>query len=192
MTTMTNEAIQVGAITVRFRVEAEQSGGSVTVFEFDVPAATNLPAAHSHDGYEETIYGLEGVLSWTVDGRQVEVGPGDVLVIPRGAVHQFANPLRHRRAIAGDRHARHPRPGVLPRGGRDLGRGGCGRRAAGLRRPRRGDAPARPHLRRLTRAETGRGGPLRAAAPVTMPQPRGGSVASRDHISRSSRIPGFT
>ena len=93
MTTMTNEAIQVGAITVRFRVEAEQSGGSVTVFEFDVPAATNLPAAHSHDGYEETIYGLEGVLSWTVDGRQVEVGPGDVLVIPRGAVHQFANPF---------------------------------------------------------------------------------------------------
>ena len=92
MDTMTNEAIQVGPITIRFRVEAEQSGGSVTMFEFDVPAGTVLPAAHSHDGYEETIYGLEGVLTWTVGGGQVDVGPGEVLVIPRGVVHAFANP----------------------------------------------------------------------------------------------------
>ena len=92
MDTMTTEAIQVGPITIRFRVEAEQSSGSVTMFEFDVPAGIALPAAHSHDGYEETLYGLEGVLTWTIDGRQVEVAPGEVLVIPRGAVHGFANP----------------------------------------------------------------------------------------------------
>src|SRR4051795_9141623 len=92
MTTMTSEAIQVGPMTIRFRVEAEQSGGSVTMFEFDVPAGIQLPAAHSHDGYEETILGLDGVLTWTVEGRQVEVGPGEVLVIPRGVVHAFANP----------------------------------------------------------------------------------------------------
>ena len=34
---------------------------SVAVFEFDVPAGAKVAAAHSHDGYEETIYGLEGV-----------------------------------------------------------------------------------------------------------------------------------
>ena len=101
MKTMTNEAIQVGPITIRFRVEAPESGGSVTVFEFDVPAGTNLPAAHSHDGYEETIFGLAGILTWTVEGRQVDVGPGDVLVIPRGAVHEFANPSeRDARSLA--------------------------------------------------------------------------------------------
>jgi quercetin dioxygenase-like cupin family protein len=91
METMTSEAIQVGPITIRFRVEAEQSAGSVTMFEFDVPAGIALPAAHSHDGYEETLYGLEGVLTWTIEGRQVDVAPGEVLVIPRGAVHNFAN-----------------------------------------------------------------------------------------------------
>ena len=92
MNSMTSEAIRVGPITIRFRVEAEESGGSVTMFEFDVPAGIELPAAHSHDGYEETVYGLEGALTWTIEGRQVEVGPGEVLVIPRGAVHAFANP----------------------------------------------------------------------------------------------------
>jgi mannose-6-phosphate isomerase-like protein (cupin superfamily) len=51
-----------------------------------------VAAAHSHDAYEETIYGLQGVLTWTVDGVPVDVGPGDALLIPRGAVHQFDNP----------------------------------------------------------------------------------------------------
>jgi quercetin dioxygenase-like cupin family protein len=92
MQTTTREEIKVGPMVIRFLVEAEQSGGSVAVFEFDVPAGTTLPAAHSHDGYEETVYGLEGVLTWTVDGNSTEIGPGDTLCIPRGAVHQFDNP----------------------------------------------------------------------------------------------------
>jgi quercetin dioxygenase-like cupin family protein len=92
MQTTTREEIKVGPMVIRFLIEAEQSGGSVAVFEFDVPAGTTLPAAHSHDGYEETVYGLEGVLTWTVDGNATEIGPGDMLCIPRGAVHQFDNP----------------------------------------------------------------------------------------------------
>ena len=61
------------------------------MFEFDVAAGAKVPIAHSHDGYEETLYGLAGVLTMTVDGRQTEVGPGDVLCILRGAVHRFDN-----------------------------------------------------------------------------------------------------
>src|SRR6185437_9691903 len=47
--------------------------------------------AHSHDHYEETIYGLHGVLTWTVDGKRIDVEPGQALCIPRGAVHRFDN-----------------------------------------------------------------------------------------------------
>ncbi len=50
-----------------------------------------MPIAHSHDGYEETVYGFEGVLTFTVDGQRVEIGPGDSFCIPRGAVHRFDN-----------------------------------------------------------------------------------------------------
>src|SRR5881396_1717446 len=92
MTTSTREEIKVGQVAIRFVVEGEQSAGSVAVFEFDVPAGAKVPVAHSHDGYEETIYGLEGVLTWTVDGRQMDVGAGEVLCIPRGVVHRFDNP----------------------------------------------------------------------------------------------------
>ncbi len=61
------------------------------MFEFEVPAQAKVPMAHSHDGYEETIYGLEGVLTFTVEGKRIEIGPGDVFCIPRGAVHRFDN-----------------------------------------------------------------------------------------------------
>src|SRR5438046_209892 len=89
MTTSTREEIKVGQMVIRFLLEGEQSAGSVAVFEFDVPAAAQVAAAHSHDGYEETIYGLEGVLTWTLDGTPIEVGPGEALCIPRGVVHRF-------------------------------------------------------------------------------------------------------
>ena len=89
-TTMRNE-IKVGDLTIRFLVEGDQSAGSVAVFEFDVPAGAKVAAGHSHDGYEETIYGLEGVLTWMVEGMPVDVGPGEALLIPRGAVHHFDN-----------------------------------------------------------------------------------------------------
>jgi quercetin dioxygenase-like cupin family protein len=91
MATSTREEIKVGQLAIRFLVEGERSAGSVAVFEFDVPAGTSVAAGHSHDGYEETIYGLEGVLTWTVEGTPTDVGPGDALCIPRGAVHDFDN-----------------------------------------------------------------------------------------------------
>jgi quercetin dioxygenase-like cupin family protein len=86
-----SEEIRIGQIAVRFLLEGEVSGGSVAVFEFDVPAGARVPAAHSHDAYDETIYGLEGVMAWTLAGRATVVGPGEVLFIPRGVVHRFDN-----------------------------------------------------------------------------------------------------
>ena len=91
MNTNTSEEIRIGELAIRFLVEGEASGGSVSVFEFDVPAGAMVAAAHSHDGYEETIYGLEGVLTWTIEGIPTDVGPGEALCIRRGAVHQFDN-----------------------------------------------------------------------------------------------------
>ena len=87
-----DETIELGPLAVRFLITGEQSNGSIAVFELTVPSAQRLAApAHSHDHYEETIYGIEGVLTWTVDGKPIDVGPGQALCIPRGAVHRFDN-----------------------------------------------------------------------------------------------------
>jgi len=87
-----DETIHLGPLAVRFLITDGDSRGSVAAFEVSVPAGQRLAApAHSHDHYEETIYGIEGVLTWTVDGKPVDVGAGQALCIPRGAVHRFDN-----------------------------------------------------------------------------------------------------
>jgi quercetin dioxygenase-like cupin family protein len=91
MTPASGETIQVGALSVRFLVEAADSNGSASVFECFVPADSKMPVPHSHDAFEETIYGLDGVTTWTVDGRTLDIHPGEAVCIPRGAVHGFDN-----------------------------------------------------------------------------------------------------
>jgi quercetin dioxygenase-like cupin family protein len=87
-----DETIRLGPLGVRFLVTGDHSSGSIAAFEVMVPAKQRLAAPpHSHDHYEETIYGISGVLTWTVDGNRVDVGPGQALCIPRGAVHRFDN-----------------------------------------------------------------------------------------------------
>jgi quercetin dioxygenase-like cupin family protein len=87
-----DETIRLGPLTVRFLLTGDNSTGSVAAFELMVPFAQRLAApAHSHDHYEETVYGIAGVLTWTVDGRPIDVGPGQALCIPRGAIHRFNN-----------------------------------------------------------------------------------------------------
>jgi len=87
-----DETIRLGPLVVRFLITGEHASGSIAAFELTVPAAQRLAApAHSHDHYEETIYGMEGVTTWTVDGTRIDVGPGQALCIPRGAVHRFDN-----------------------------------------------------------------------------------------------------
>jgi quercetin dioxygenase-like cupin family protein len=87
-----DETIRIGPLAVRFLLTGDNSTGSIAAFEVVVPGAQRLAGpAHSHDHYEETIYGIDGVLTWTVDGKQIDVGPGQALCIPRGAIHRFDN-----------------------------------------------------------------------------------------------------
>ena len=86
------ETIRLGPLAVRFLVTGENSASTVAIFEVVVPAGQRLMSpAHSHDHYEETVYGIEGVLTWTVDGKLIDVGSGQAFCIPRGAVHRFDN-----------------------------------------------------------------------------------------------------
>jgi quercetin dioxygenase-like cupin family protein len=88
---MKNETIRIGQLGINFLLEAADTNGSVAMFEFMVPVGAKVPLPHSHQHYDETVYGVEGVLTFTVDGRTVPIGPGESCFIPRGAVHGFKN-----------------------------------------------------------------------------------------------------
>jgi quercetin dioxygenase-like cupin family protein len=88
---MKNELIRIGQLGIQFLLEAADTNGSVAMFEFMVPVGAKVPLPHSHQHYDETIYGVEGVLTFTVDGKTVHIGQGESFFIPRGAVHGFDN-----------------------------------------------------------------------------------------------------
>ena len=88
---MTTEIIHAGQIEIRFLLESKDTNGQLAVFEFGVPAGAKVPVPHYHDRYDETIYGLEGVMTFTVNGQPKDIAPGEALFIPRGAPHGFNN-----------------------------------------------------------------------------------------------------
>ena len=88
---MKNEIIRVGQIEIKFLLEAADTNGSVAMFEFTVPVGARMLLPHSHKHYDETIYGVEGVITFTVEGKPVDIGRGESCFVPRGAVHGFNN-----------------------------------------------------------------------------------------------------
>ena len=85
------EIIRVGQIEIRFLLEGKDTHGQVAMLEFTVPAGAKVPMPHYHERYDETIYGLDGVMTFTVNGQPAEIAPGQTCFIPRGAVHGFDN-----------------------------------------------------------------------------------------------------
>jgi quercetin dioxygenase-like cupin family protein len=78
-------------VEIRFLLDGDDTGGRMSMFEFLVPAGARVPAPHYHDQVDEAIYGIEGVLTFTVDGHAHQIGPGDRCFVPRGVVHHFVN-----------------------------------------------------------------------------------------------------
>jgi len=89
--TTDDDTITVGELGVRFLIEAADSNGSASVFECVVPANSRMPLPHNHDGFEETIYGLVGTTTWTIDHETCDIGPGEAVCVRRGQVHGFQN-----------------------------------------------------------------------------------------------------
>jgi len=85
------EIIRIGQIEIGFLLEGKDANGQLAMFEFTVPAGAKVPLPHYHERYDETIYGLEGVMTFTIDGQLTDIAPGQSCFIPRGAVHGFNN-----------------------------------------------------------------------------------------------------
>lgn len=81
------DVLRIGELELRFVVNEE----GATVFEFTVPPRARVPAPHYHRDSDEFLYGLEGTMTVTVDGRTREIGVGDAIYIPRGSVHHHEN-----------------------------------------------------------------------------------------------------
>jgi hypothetical protein len=54
-------------------------------------AHTPGPPPHLHRRTDEAFHVLEGELTFHLEDRSMEAGPGDFVLVPRGVVHTFEN-----------------------------------------------------------------------------------------------------
>ena len=86
-----HEAIRVGEMTVTFLKTRQETGGKLDLFELTIPSQASVIVPHLHRDHDEVIFGMDGVVTFWLDGKRNLVSHGDKLSIPRGTVHSFAN-----------------------------------------------------------------------------------------------------
>ncbi len=73
------------------RRTAAQSGGAVLDWELELAPGGRVPSSHAHPQQEECFTVLAGQMRFRVGARRLTAGPGEVVRVPRGTVHHFAN-----------------------------------------------------------------------------------------------------
>jgi mannose-6-phosphate isomerase-like protein (cupin superfamily) len=74
-----------------FKAVAAQTGGDFSLMERTLPPGGRRPPAHRHVNCSEAFFVLAGQISFELDGQSLSGGPGDFLLVPRGAAHTFGN-----------------------------------------------------------------------------------------------------
>ncbi len=74
-----------------FKAVAAQTGGDFSLMERTLPPGGRTPPAHRHTNCSEAFFVLDGTITFWIDGEQVSGGPGDFLLVPRGAAHAFGS-----------------------------------------------------------------------------------------------------
>jgi quercetin dioxygenase-like cupin family protein len=74
-----------------FKALAADTGGAVSVLEFELGPWESGPVLHVHNAVDEALYVLSGRLEAQLDEQRLTADPGSFVWVPRGTRHAFAN-----------------------------------------------------------------------------------------------------
>ena len=75
-----------------FRTTSAETNGELVVVDLELPPGGRVPGGlHVHPVQEERFEVLDGTMRLRLGGKRVVAGPGDVVVVPPGVAHDFAN-----------------------------------------------------------------------------------------------------
>jgi quercetin dioxygenase-like cupin family protein len=80
---MKKETIKSAQTTIDFLLEAGDTNGAATMFEFTVPTGARVPVTYYHEHLNETIYGVERIITFTVEAKAIDIVQGETSLIPR-------------------------------------------------------------------------------------------------------------
>jgi len=74
-----------------FKALAASSGGDLSLMERTLPPGGRQPPPHRHTNCSEAYFGLDGLVTVTVEGASRTLGREDFVLVPRGTGHTFGN-----------------------------------------------------------------------------------------------------
>jgi mannose-6-phosphate isomerase-like protein (cupin superfamily) len=74
-----------------FKAVADQDDGDFSLMERTLPPGGRRPPPHRHTNCSEAYFVLDGLVSVTVEGEDLAVGPEGFVLVPRGTAHTFGN-----------------------------------------------------------------------------------------------------
>jgi quercetin dioxygenase-like cupin family protein len=85
------EVLRLPFGTFTVRVSGEQTGGTLSVVESELPAGAVGAAPHVHHGHEEYFLITAGEVTFDLEDGVEVVGAGGAVAVPRGRPHGFRN-----------------------------------------------------------------------------------------------------
>jgi mannose-6-phosphate isomerase-like protein (cupin superfamily) len=77
---------------ITFRQTAADTNGELLAIDLELPANRRVPGGlHIHPKQEERFEVVEGTMRFRMGREKVVAGPGEVVVVPPGVKHDFAN-----------------------------------------------------------------------------------------------------
>lgn len=74
-----------------FKALAREDDGDLSLMERTLPPGGRRPPAHRHTNCSEAYFVLDGLVSVTIEGEELTVGPEGFVLVPRGTAHTFGN-----------------------------------------------------------------------------------------------------
>ncbi|CAI5511725.1 unnamed protein product [Closterium sp. Naga37s-1] len=84
------KVVNAMGMRVRIKAEAEQTGGSYSVIEYEVPAGEGSEE-HIHTREHEAWFLLDGQMTWTIEKKTYQASQGSFMHMPLGRAHSFRN-----------------------------------------------------------------------------------------------------
>ena len=86
-------SVQIGSgAKCTFKVVGKETNGLFGLFEYEMNPNTAGPKPHIHKEMEEIFYVVKGEVELLVGNERIAAKPGTLALVPRSAVHAFANP----------------------------------------------------------------------------------------------------
>lgn len=73
----------------RILVPAQQTEGRFSLVDFVEVPAGQMPPLHVHHAEDEIFYVIAGEVTLYLPGREIQAGPGDCVLAPRGIPHAY-------------------------------------------------------------------------------------------------------